>query len=232
MAIKNIKLYHYPATRSARVRWLLHELAVPFTEEVVPLYEGAQYQADYMSKNPNHAVPAVLLSFEDGREHCLLESGAIVTFLADAYKEVGLAPPVEDSLARADYLQMLYFGSSSLDMMLWQVRCHAHILPEPQRDSATLERYRNKFLNEAEPQLLDRLSRMAYICGDSFSAADCIIAHNILWAKSYSMCAHQGFDAYLARIMQRPGFQKGFDDAHQFTLELPEGAALARRFTG
>lgn len=232
MGIKTIKLYHYPATRSARVRWLLHELAVPFTEEVVPLYEGGQYLADYLRKNPNHAVPAVLLTLDDGREHYMFECGAIVTFLADAYRAAGMAPEADDCLARADYLKMLYFGCATLDMMLWQVRCHTHLLPEPQRDKASLERYRSKFQAEAEPQLLERLARTSYICGDAFCAADCVIAHNILWAKSYSMCTDPVFDGYLARIMPRQAFQRAFADAGQFSLELPEGSSLASQFTG
>ena len=37
-----MKLYHFPMTRSARVKWLLHELlGDEFDVEVVPLYDGA-----------------------------------------------------------------------------------------------------------------------------------------------------------------------------------------------
>ena len=55
MAIEKFKLYHYPATRSARVKWMLHEvLEDDFEVEVVHLYEGVQYQSDYIAKNPNH----------------------------------------------------------------------------------------------------------------------------------------------------------------------------------
>jgi hypothetical protein len=41
---KRLKLYHFPATRSVRVKWLLHELlGDDFDVEVVPLYDCAQY---------------------------------------------------------------------------------------------------------------------------------------------------------------------------------------------
>ena len=64
MNFKRLKLYHYPATRSARVKWLLHELLDDdFDVEVVPLYEGAQYSEDYLAKNPNHnRRPAIILT--------------------------------------------------------------------------------------------------------------------------------------------------------------------------
>lgn len=232
MGIAKLKLYHYPASRSARVRWLLHELGVPFEEEVVPLYDGVQYQADFLAKNPSHAVPTLLITWTNGQEKYMVESGAIVTFLADAYAEAQLAPPPDDRLARADYLQMIAFGCASLDMMLWQIRIHEHILPVAQRDAATVARYRHKFTQEAEAQLQQRLSATPYICGETFSAADCIIGHNILWANTYALCTHDVFRAYLERLLQRTAFQLAFSDAHQFNVEPPERASIVDMFTG
>lgn len=50
----------------------------------------------------------------------MLESGAMVSLLADLFPEKGLAPVADVfSLARADYLQMLHYGTSWVDMMLW-----------------------------------------------------------------------------------------------------------------
>jgi len=41
MNFTRLKLYHFPATRSARVKWLLHELLDDdFDVEVVPLSSG------------------------------------------------------------------------------------------------------------------------------------------------------------------------------------------------
>ena len=60
MTIKSLKLYHYPATRSARARWALHEtVGDDFEVETVELYEGAQYSEDYILKNPNHNIPSL-----------------------------------------------------------------------------------------------------------------------------------------------------------------------------
>jgi len=174
MRISDIELYHYPATRSSRVKWLLHELVGDeFRVNRLDLYGLDAYSPDYLRLNPNHNVP--LIRFRMGGEVVTaLESGAILTLLADAFPERQLAPkPARLSAERADYLQMLYFGAAAIDMMLWRIRIHEHVLSDMQRDLRTIERYRKKFMTEVEPQLAARLDRGGFICGPAFSAADC-----------------------------------------------------------
>jgi len=234
MNLKRLKLYHYPATRSARVKWLLHELLDDdFDVEVVPLYEGAQYSKEYCEKNPNHNVPVLEITLTNGATRMMLESGAMVSMLADIYPGKGLAPPPgEFSVARADYLQMLHFGTSWMDMMLWQIRIHTHLLGEDS-DEKTVLRYRQKFTGEVEPQLLERLTRTAFICGDRFSAADCVMGQNVLWAKAYGLCQPEAFGDYVSRLVQRPAFAKAYADLGNFSLAPPEAARTLRsQFTG
>jgi len=234
METPRFKLYHYPATRSARVKWMLHEvLEDDFEVEVVSVYEGKQYEPGYLRKNPNHCVPTLEITMPDGRSKHMIESGAMVTFVADAFPERGLAPPpIPFSLERADYLQMLYFGASWMDMMLWQVRVHEHLLSDSERDPRTIERYRQKFRNEVEPQLRQRFERHHFICGDGFSAADCVIGHNVTWARGYGLCQDEIFRRYLSRVSKRPAFVKAFADARRFRPEPPDDAELLERFTG
>lgn len=232
--IQHLKLYHYPATRSARVRWALHEtVGDAFELETVPLYEGVQYQAEFLAKNPNHAVPVLEVTRTDGTQVHLLESMAIVQWLIDGHPALGLAPPADSpSLARADYLQMLVFGGSWMDMMLWQVRIHEHILPADERDPRTAARYRSKFIKEVEPQLLARLARGPFICGEAFSGADIIVGHCVTWARGYQLCADEAFRGYLSRLSKRPAFQLAFSDVKDFRLTAPEGSPLLSRFSG
>jgi glutathione S-transferase len=235
MTIGRLKLYHYPATRSARVKWLLHELLDDdFDVEVVPLYEGAQYSAEYLQKNPNHNVPALEITLDSGEKKIMLESGAMVSLLADLFPEKGLAPPANTfSEARADYLQMLHYGTSWMDMMLWQIRIHTHMLG-PDSDAKTIERYNRKFTQEVEPQLIARLERTDYICGDTFSAVDCVMGQNVLWATAYGLCQPPQFADYIARISQRPAFSQAYADMGDFSLAPPASSAraLAEKFTG
>lgn len=231
--IKNLKLYHFPASRSARVRWALYEtVGDDFETEVVQLYHGAQYSEAYAKKNPNHNVPLLEITMDDGHMLRMIESAAMVEWLADAFPEKKLAPAPEQSLARADYLQMLHFGATWMDMMLWQVRIHEHVLPTAESDDRTIARYRKKMQSEVEPQLAARLDKTPYICGENFTAADIIIGHNITWARGYQMCQSDVFRAYLSRISKRPAFQKAFADASEFKPELPNRDHPGGQFSG
>ena len=214
MNIQKIKLWHYPATRSARVKWALHETwGDDFIVQPVALFEMAQMAPEYLAMNPNHNVPMLEITFEDGTQHTMLESAAMVEFLVDAFPEKKLAPPAGVlSTARADYLQMLHFGSTWMDMMLWQIRLQEHLLPEDQRDEKVIRYYREKFAKEVEPQLLARLEAQPFICGDRFTGADIIMGHNVFWAQFYGLAQGDVFDAYLAHLSERSAFQKAFAD--------------------
>jgi glutathione S-transferase len=213
MQFKRLKLYHFPATRSARVRWLLHELLnEDFDLEVVDLYDGAQYSAEFLAKNPNHNVPALEITLENGECQIMLESGAMISLLADVFPGKGLAPRADIfSTERADYLQMLHFGTSWMDMMLWQIRIHTHLLGA-ESDPRTIERYRKKFVEEVEPTLITRLQRHDYICSDSFCAVDCVMGQNVQWAKAYGLCTDPAFADYIKRLAQRPAFLQAYSD--------------------
>lgn len=220
MNIQGIKLYHFPMSRSARVKWLLHELLDDdFDVEVMALYEGAQYQPDFLQRNPNHAVPMLEITQGDGDVFIMIESGAMISLLADAYPEKALAPPaVGYSPERADYLQMLHFGSSWMDMMLWQLRLHRDLLPPDERDQAMVSRYLDKFRTEVEPQLTARLERHAFICGEQFTAVDCVIGQNINWARMYGLCKDDVFSRYLAALGERPAYRAAYADRDLFSV--------------
>lgn len=223
MKYQKIVLSHFPATRSARVLWALHEtVGEGFDVERVQLYEGEQYSDDYLRRNPNHNVPMLEITLADGTVHRMLESVAMVEWLVDAFPEKRLSPPPELSLQRADYLQMLHFGGTWMDMMLWQIRIHEHILPSDQADTRTVKRYRSKFVNEVEPQLKSRLEASPYICGECFSGADIVIGHNVTWARGYQLCQDAVFRSYLSRVSKRAAFAKAFADAKEFTPQVPQ----------
>jgi len=92
-SITKITLHHYPLSRSARVKWLLHEvLGDDFETKRVALLQGQQFSPDFIAKNPNHGVPVLDVVYEDGSEQTIYESIAILIFLADTYSEKGFAP--------------------------------------------------------------------------------------------------------------------------------------------
>jgi glutathione S-transferase len=226
-------LYHDAALRSVRVKWLLHELlGDDFEVERVDTYRGEQYDAKFLAINPNHCVPVLKITLKNGQSMHMLESAAMVALLADAFPEKGLAPaPLGLSFARADYMQVLHSGAS-IDMMLWQVRIHEQVLPDGERDVRTVRRYKRKFATEIEPQLRSRLEQTSFICGDRFSAADCIIAHCIMWARMHELCVREPFDGYLGRLAERPAYCSAFSDRHLLVREVPKDSPVVAMFTG
>ena len=213
--IKNITLYHYPLSRSVRVKWLLHEMRGEDFETIrVALRKGEQFSEEFTAKNPSHAVPVLDVTYDDGTEQTITESLAIVTWLGDL--DPRFSPPATDLRARAEYLQVLALGGSWMDQMLWNIRLHETLLPKAARSEAFATLNRDRIENEIAPQLVQRLEKHDYICGDSFTAADCLTAHNLNWARAYGLCINPTFKAYMGRMKQRPGFQLAFADAADF----------------
>lgn len=231
--IRSLKLHHCPATRSVRALWALKETVGDAFDVVrVDLYRGEQYSPAYLAKNPNHNVPLLEIGFDDGAALAMKESAAMVSWLADAFPEKKLAPPPALTRERADYCQIFQFGASPMDMMLWQIRAHEHLLADGVRDQKTIERYRGKFAKEVEPQIAARLEKHEFICGDAFTAADIIIGYNVGWAKAYGLCADSIFRKYQMRLAARPAFLAAFADAKEFSLAPPRPPGVESPFNG
>lgn len=212
-SIQSLGLYHAAGTRSARVRWaLLETVGDDFQLEPLQLFQGQQYSDEYLAKNPNHNVPMLDITWHDGSVQRMLESVAMVEWLADAFPDKQLAPAPQFSSERADYLQVMQFVGNWMDSMLWQIRMHEWILPAEQKDADTIQRYRDKITSEVAPQLAGRLNTHDHICGDAFTAADIVTGHCVSWAQSCELLQEPVFETYLARLELRPAYRQAFDD--------------------
>ena len=218
--VKSLTLYHYPLSRSLRIRFLLEELrdAVGLDHELVKvdMLRGEGMSEAHLQRNPNHAVPVLEIDYENGESQTLIESSAMIIWLADQFPDAKLAPPVNDLMARADYLQQVQFQAAHIDMSLWQVRLNETLFPEPVRSLAIAALNRDKIENEMIPQLEARVSQHDWICGDQFTAADCIMAQNVNWMRGYGLGRKGPLRDYIKRIMARPAWQRATDDAKDF----------------
>src|SRR5215468_3262179 len=65
--IESLRLHHFPATRSARAKWILYEtVGDAFETVVVDLYRRAQYRPEFLLLNPNHNVPVLEICWASG----------------------------------------------------------------------------------------------------------------------------------------------------------------------
>ncbi len=214
--IEHLTLYHYPLSRSARVRFLLEEIGCGYGLVTLDMMRGDGASPEHLARNPNHAVPVLDVRYADGSEQTVIESGAMILWLADSFPQAGLAPAVTDLRARADYVSQVLFQASHVDMSLWQIRLNETLFPKAVRSPAISAFNRDKIEREMIPQMEARLSEHEFICGDAFTAADCITAQNVNWMRAYGLNGGKPMRDYARRMRQRPAFQRAYADAADF----------------
>src|SRR3954463_13754878 len=120
----SITLFEFPPTRSARARWTLLELGLPF-ESIGgrEVFGSPQLKA----VSPLGKVPAMV---DDGRP--LFESASICTWLADSHPGSGLIAP-SGSWERALHDQWVAFCLTEIEAHLWSTSRNTFLYPEQRR---------------------------------------------------------------------------------------------------
>lgn len=191
-----LTLYHAPGTRSSAILWLLEELEVPYKVERIPIVyndgKGGPAPESYRAIHPHKKVPAL-----DHDGTVLFESAAIALYLADAFPDKRLAPPIGDK-ARAAYLTWLaYYAGSIGPIFVARFRGWDSELPSSFGTFEEMESFMAKTL-EAHP----------YIAGDAFSAADVLLGGAVRYFKGRFLPERRCYDDYVARLEKRPAFQR------------------------
>jgi glutathione S-transferase len=190
-----MQLYWSPRSRSFSSLWLMEETGQPYERVLTDISTGAQRKLEYLAINPMGKVPAL----RDG-EATLAEAAAIAAYVAESYPEAKLAPKLGDPL-RAKYLYWLFFGPGCIEPAMVQLATKIEMNPvaagwgDAQRVIDVLD---------------VALSKGPWILGENFSAADIVIGSGLNFAvRLFKMIpARPSFDAYIARCMARPAFQR------------------------
>jgi glutathione S-transferase len=193
-------LYHCPRTRSERVRWALEELGLAYRLEVVDLHKGEGNGPAFRAINPLGQLPALVIDGE-----VMLESGAIVHWLADRYGDHRLAPPLESPSRRA-YEQWSFFAVTNLEEPAWEIVLHRDILPAEAAVKAIIpfvERRLDKLFERLEGELAGR----DYLVADGFSAADILTGYILMWFPR-ELARYPALEAYVERFKARPAYQR------------------------
>jgi len=190
-----MQLYWSPRSRSFSSLWLFEETGQPYERVLTDISTGAQRKLEYLAINPMGKVPAV----KDG-EATLAEAAAICAYVAERYPEAKLAPPLGDPL-RAKFLYWLFFAPGCIEPAMVQV--------------ATKIEMNSMAAGWGDAQrvfdVLDAaLTKGPWILGETFSAADIAIGSGLNFAvRLFKMVpSRPSFDAYVARCMARPAFQR------------------------
>jgi glutathione S-transferase len=187
---QDLIFYTNPQSRGRIVRWMLEEVGAPYRTEILGYADSMKAEA-YLAINPMGKVPAI----KHG-DTVVTEGAAICAYLADAFSDAGLAPPLAE---RGDYYRWLFFAAGPLEQA-WTYKSFGF---EPQGDQrrqagfGTLEDVIHAF----DLTLQDR----DYLAGGKFTAADVFTAAGLGFGMQFGLLPKlPSFERYVGKHSARP----------------------------
>jgi glutathione S-transferase len=146
------------------------------------------------------------------------ECAAICAYLADAFPEAGLAPPID---ARADYYRWLFFAAGPVE----QAFTNKSLGVEPTDQQKRMAGY--GCFEQTIDVLETAVSGTPFVTGDSFTAADLYVGSQIGFMLQFGLLEPRpAFVAYSERVYAREAFKRAsaIDDA--LIAEMKAGASV------
>ncbi len=180
----------------------LEETGEPYRLHKVALFEGAQYQAEFLAKNPAAQIPVIVDDAADGGSSVTLsQTTAILLYLAE--KTSQLLPPSPADRARA--FEALALHATDLAPSFYLAYHLERLLGTD--DAAVRDRLRMrgwKYYVVLDGWLKER----PYLGGDDCSIADLAA---FPWAEMMdreSLAKLEGLAAWRERLSERPAVQR------------------------
>ena len=195
--------YTNPMSRGRIVRWMLEEVGTLYRTEILD-YATTMKAPAYLSINPMGKVPAIRHG-----DIVVTEGAAICAYLADAFPQADLAPPLGSRL-RGPYYRWLFFGAGPVEAAVTN-KMLGFVVPEGRQRMVGYGCYAD-VMNALE----GAVSHGGYVAGDSFTAADVYLGSQIGFGLQFgTMEKRPAFVLYWERISARPAAlrAKAIDDA-------------------
>ncbi|MDA5557848.1 glutathione S-transferase family protein [Shimia sp. MMG029] len=219
-----IRLHHIPISRSFRVIWMLEELGLEAEIIEHSIRRGTMYTPEIQGVSPASRAPAVEI---DGIP--MIESGAILEYLAETHPEAGLGVAI-GSPTRARYLQLMHFAETQA-AQIEQLNMQHVFLRDPAMASVTTMKLNTKRLQLTMRALEGMLEESGYLLPTGFSAADIMFGLNLRLARYYvHLEDYPKVLAYRDRLIERPAYKAALakDGEQEIYAQdfyhLPEGA--------
>ncbi len=192
MSTSELTFYTNPKSRGRIVRWMLEEIGVPYATEVLD-YGGSMKATAYLAINPMGKVPAIRHG-----DTVVTECAAICAYLADAFPQAALAPPLH-SPARGSYYRWLFFTAGPLEAAWTNHALGVEVPAERQAmvGYGSLERVLD---------VLDAaIGQRDFLVDGRFSAADVYVGSQLGFGMQFGMIEKRpAFVRYLQGLLQRP----------------------------
>lgn len=194
--------YTNPMSRGRIVRWMLEEVGEPYRTEVID-YGAGMRSAEYLAVNPMGKVPAIRRG-----QTVVTEGAAICAYLADAFPDAGLAPPLAE---RGAYYRWLFFGAGPIEAAV-AAKSMGWAASTPQEQG----RLGFGSLERVMDTLEQALNGVAFIAADHFTAADLYLGAQLEWGMDFKLLeSRPTFKSYVARVTDREAKRQAtrLDDA-------------------
>jgi GST-like protein len=161
-----ITLYGMGSPNVAKVFIALEELGLPWELKLVDVFDGRQFEPEFLKLNPNAKVPVLVdPDGPGGKPITMFESGAILIYLAE--KTGKLLP--KDGAARYEALQWLMVQLTGQGPMSGQLVHFTRFAPAG--SDYSLARYRTQVRNVYRA-MEQRLSTSPWMTGPEFGMTD------------------------------------------------------------
>jgi glutathione S-transferase len=198
----HMKLYYNPlSTYSQKVLIAFNEKGLAYEPEIVNLM-SPDSRAAYEKVNPICKVPFLKAS----GDWVVPESTTIIEYLEDKFpKTPRLIPAAGGDAARQvrfmDRMADLYFNDPIVELLFQKLGFRA-------QDEERAARSR-KYIGISYEHFDKRLKAQTWMCGDTFSMADCAAIPALFYAQVVSpFDGHVNVLAYWRRAQQRPSYAK------------------------
>lgn len=203
-----MKLYGFRNGRTLRALWALEEVSAPYEYVEVDIMRGQGREPWFLQINPGGKVPVL-----DDDGSFITESAAICMHLAEKHPKSKLLPPA-GTLDRTACYKWISFILTELDAPLWTIAKHRFGLPKERRVPAVIETVGWEF-GVALKILSTGLGDRPYLVGDSFTVADIVAGHTLLWAKSARLeVGTDSLASYLNALTTRDAFARAREKVH------------------
>ena len=199
-----IDLYALTSPNVRKIYIMLEELGLPYKEIFVDVWKGDNYTPDFRKINPNGKIP-VIVDHEGpgGRPYTVIESGAILMYLAD--KTGRLLP--KETAPRYEVIQWLMLQLTGIGPMFGQFTHFKNFAPAG--NDYAMSRYQTEVKRLYEV-LENRLGNSAYLGGPDYSIAD---VATFPWTANHKLHGvrfedHPNLERWIKAIGARPAVQR------------------------
>jgi len=191
-----VTFYYNPMSRGRMVHWMLEEVGAPYEIKFLDFKKREHKDAKFLALNPMGKIPTIV-----HRGTVITETAAICAYLADAFPQAQLAPPV-DSPLRGTYYRWLFFGAGCVEPAYIDKMLKRPVAPET--GSLGYGSY-----DDTISTLETALKPGPFVLGQNFSTADVYLCSQIGWGMmTKTFEPRPAFQKYLQLCGERPAYKR------------------------